>query len=308
MIYIFYKLLSESLLSLYPIFVKMIKLPLSIQLWSRFITYIFISSFFVNWNFIKNNIISKWSLLLFIITMIHVYTSYRGFQLLESGVSYAIFYTYPIFILLFANTKINPIIILTIIGVYLLAFESYKKNDNEKNIENYEKKNDNEKNIENYEENNSNETIKYEENFKYEGIIMMLLASITEALIYYIVRNIKTENSWNHLFISYGFGTILFTIYNILNKNSVITLFKDITISKKITMSLIINALIGLFGYLLRIKSMYNLSPNIYAPLSYFGILIAFVYGIFINNEQINFNKIIGTLLIIISNLYILFN
>ena len=55
--------------------------------------------------------------------------------------------------------------------------------------------------------------IEYTENYKYEGIIMILLAAFTEALIFFIIKNIKTENSWNHVFLSYGIGAIILTIY-----------------------------------------------------------------------------------------------
>ena len=51
-LYILSKLLSESLLSLYPIFVKFINIPLELQLWSRFLTYILFSSFFINFDFV----------------------------------------------------------------------------------------------------------------------------------------------------------------------------------------------------------------------------------------------------------------
>ena len=56
--------------------------------------------------------------------------------------------------------------------------------------------------------------IKYiTEKFPYEGIIMMILAAITETIIYFLVRDIKTLNNWNHLFISYGLGAIILSIY-----------------------------------------------------------------------------------------------
>ena len=58
------KILSESLLSLYPIFVKYINLPIGIQLWSRFFTYVIVSCLFVNWSFIIKNLFSKYGIIL----------------------------------------------------------------------------------------------------------------------------------------------------------------------------------------------------------------------------------------------------
>ena len=267
------KIISESLLSLYPVFVKLINLPIGIQLWSRFFIYTVISSFFVNWTFIKNTILSKYGVLLSLVTIIHVYSSYRGFQLLDSGVAYVIFYTYPIIILLLSGEKFSMMILLAILGVYLLSqTKDSDKTDKEIN--------------------------KQKERFKYEGILMMIIASFTEAIIYFIVRNIKTDNNWNHIFISYALCGIFLTLYyfNYIKKYNIEN------INNNIIISLIINAFIGLFGYLLRFYAMSKLSPTVYAPLSYIGIITAYLYGIFINKDIINIKKIIGTLFIILSN------
>ena len=110
-LYILSKLFSESLLSLYPLFIKYINIPLGIKLWSRFSAYLLISFFFVNWNFILKNIFSLNGSLLGLITMLHVYFSYRGFELLDSGVSYTLFYTYPLMILLLSGSKMNFVIL-----------------------------------------------------------------------------------------------------------------------------------------------------------------------------------------------------
>ena len=275
------KILSESLLSLYPIFVKYINLPIGIQLWSRFFTYVIISCLFVNWSFIIKNLFSKYGIILSLVTILHVYTSYRGFQLLESGIAYVLFYTYPLMIIFLSGEKINYVIILALIGVILLSqekMESYKNEDN--NI--FKKK----------------DVIEY---FKYEGILMILLSAFTEALIYFIVRDIKTDNNWNHLFISYGLGALLLTFYFFKD-------IKNIKISKTISVSMIINLILGLFGYLLRYYAISNLNVKLYSSLSYFGILMAYVYGMIINKDIITVKKIIGSLLIIIPNLYLLYN
>jgi hypothetical protein len=99
MLYIASKLLSESLLSLYPVFVKNIDLPIQTQMWSRFVTYTVISLFFIDKS-ILSLLTSFYGIALMMVTILHVYTSYKGFLLLESGISYALFYTYPLFIYL----------------------------------------------------------------------------------------------------------------------------------------------------------------------------------------------------------------
>jgi drug/metabolite transporter (DMT)-like permease len=61
-------------------------------------------------------------------------------------------------------------------------------------------------------------------------------------------------------------------------------------------------------GYLLRFYAISKLNVKLYSSLSYFGILMAYVYGIIINKDIITLKKIIGSLLIIIPNLYLLYN
>ena len=53
---IFSKLVAEGLLSLYPIFVKNIGLPLSLQVWSRVFSYTAISAFFIDYPFVLQNL------------------------------------------------------------------------------------------------------------------------------------------------------------------------------------------------------------------------------------------------------------
>lgn len=277
------KILSESLLSLYPVFVKNIDLPLHLQLWSRFITYIIITGFFVDWGFIAKTLFSKNGLLLSVITIAHVYTSYRGFQLLESGIAYSLFYTYPIIILLGAGEPIHALMFLAIIGVILLS------NDFDFSSEQGTIVGDN---------NNMNEPKEGLDNntamFPYEGYIMIALAAITEAIIYFIVRSIKTTNNWNHLFLSYFVGTFLFSFIGLQD-------IAKITVTSRLSISLLINAIIGLCGYLLRFYAATRLSPVIYAPLSYIGIIMAYVYGFVFNREQITIQKIIGTICILLA-------
>ena len=266
------KLFSESLLSLYPVIVKNIAIPIEMQLWSRFFTYVVISMFFIDQSYIQSNLVSADGIMLSLATIAHVYTSYKGFMLLESGMSYTLFYLYPIMILLMSGEPISPIMGLSLLGVYLLYSDKTEPNKTEKESENKDQN-------------------------KLHGVVMISLAAFTEALIYFIVRRLKTTNNWNHIFLSYFPGSIimtglLFTQINFANKS--------------INLSLLLNGVIGLVGYLLRFFAISKLSPSIYAPLSYFGVIMAYVYGILINGEQITLMKVLGSLCIIIPNLFLL--
>jgi drug/metabolite transporter (DMT)-like permease len=284
---IFSKLVAEGLLSLYPIFVKNIGLPLSLQVWSRVFSYTAISAFFIDYPFVLQNLFSKNGILLSLITLIHIYTSYRGFQLLESGVSYTLFYIYPILILLFSKQGLHPVMLLSLLGVFLL---SYSPSPAVKVAAHDQHKED-------FVESSVTTTAAWNP----EGYIMILLAALTEALIYFVVRNIKTENSWNHIFLSYFLGAGILSVGfspQILGMN----------LNSSLSWSLGINVVIGLFGYLLRFFAISRLEPMLYAPLSYFGVFMAYVYGIFIQKDTITLQKILGTLMIILPNLYLVLN
>lgn len=276
---IFSKLLAESLLSFYSIFVKKINVDLTMQIWTRFFTYFIISAFFVDWDFIYKSILSVQGLLLSIVTILHVYSSYRSFQLLDSGVATTLYYIYPIIILLFSGTVISPILLVSLFGVYLISNDLKKPTTPT--------------------ENPPTETTTTQ-HFWNEGIIAAFTAAITEAMIFFLVKNLRTTNNWNHLFLSYFTGAVGLTMYVWHN-------IATIPFSGGLSISLLVNAFIGLFGYYLRFYSISRLDANIYAPLSYFGIIMSYVYGVFLNNDVLTIKKVIGTLCIVLTNLYILY-
>ena len=275
------KLFSESLLSLYPVFVKNIDLALPLQLLSRVTIYVIVSLVFCQMGFIHKHLLSQMGILLGITTLIHIYASYRGFQLLESGISYTLFYTYPIIILLMSGQPFHWSILISLLGVYLLTTEQLKEVKPEREaFENEEHK----------------------ENYSYEGFWMIFLAAFTEAIIYFQVRNIKTDNNWNHVFISYFFGAVVMLFYVLFYQQIPI---QQILQQKQFTIAIVINALIGTLGYYFRFYAATRIGPILYAFLSYFGIFMSFVYGVIFNKDVITWKKIIGALLIIVSNFFI---
>jgi drug/metabolite transporter (DMT)-like permease len=252
------KIVAESLTSLYPVFVKNIGLPLSIQLWSRCFTYVAISLLFLKYTSLWKQVFSKMGLLLSLITMIHIYTSYQGFLLLESGTAYALFYLYPLWIALFSG-EFHPVMLMAMMGVFLLV-----------------------------------ETFQVNSGF---GLSMIMLAALTEAMIYFVVREIRASN-WHHIFISYIWGAVFLTGYY----------WKDLHFEKTLSLSLLLNGIIGTAGYWLRFYSMGKLTPLLYALLSYVGIVMSFVYGWWFNQEKITIYKLIGVICIVIPNVYLILN
>ena len=287
---IYSKLVSESLLSLYPVFVKKISLPLDLQLWTRLITYVLISLFFINYSWIVSNIFTSEAIILTLINLVHVYSSYEGFLNLDSGIAFSIFNIYPLLILLLSGISWKIEYFYSIIGLIFFILSNFINNKNNM--------------------------------FFFYGFVMMIIAAITEAIIYFVVKNIKTENNWNQLFIAYFFGAILSSLYvvktywidninNNINNNK--EKFNNNHKPKSkfniglVGLALVINGLIGAIGYWLRFYSVYRLDPSTYSILSFFGIIMAYIYGIIFNNESIDWLKISGTILIILSNYLFLY-
>ena len=265
------KLVSESLLSLYPIFVKKIGISSSLQLWTRVTTYVLIAIFFVNWSFIKSSLLTLDSITLGLMNLSHIFFSYEGFRNLDSGVSFAIFNSYPLMILLLAGVVWHNSYFLVLLGLAFFIYGNYTEKITTNN----------------------------NENFGY-GIVMILLAALTEAFIYFLVRRIKTTNHWNHVFISYFLGAVIMTAYMVYN-------YKDLdeTVDKsRVGLAVIINGIIGTVGYFLRFYSSYRLEPDVYAPLSYFGVVMSYVYGMLFDNELLNWKKVLGTVSILASNYF----
>jgi drug/metabolite transporter (DMT)-like permease len=186
-------LVSESMLSLYPIFVKKIGLTLVHQVWARLVAYVGISAIFVNWSFIGSSLFTADALILAAINLSHIFFSYEGFRNLDSGVSFAIFNTYPLMILLIAGVMWNNVYLLVLLGLALFVLGESAATDK------VPPKGSEATPFGSKEEGSKEQKVgSKEKTDSTYGIAMVLLAALTEALIYFMVRRIKTDNHWNH--------------------------------------------------------------------------------------------------------------
>jgi drug/metabolite transporter (DMT)-like permease len=281
------KLASESLLSLYPIFVKKIGISMPLQLWTRLITYVAMASIFVDWKFVWSAIGSTDSIMLALINMLHIFFSYEGFRNLDSGVSFAIFNTYPLMILLLAGVVWDSSYFLVLAGLALFIYSNFNEGALKEGIN---------------EDNKSNPVTP---NFTY-GLAMILLAALTEAFIYFLIRRVKTSNHWNHVFISYLLGAVLMTAYVVYTEYNTPNHEASLQAADKsrVGFAVFANGFIGSVGYFLRFFSSYQLDEAVYAPLSYFGVVMSYVYGILFNGETLSVSKVAGTACILASNYF----
>ena len=252
-----------------------------LQLWTRLITYVAMASIFVDWKFVWSAIGSTDSIMLALINMLHVFFSYEGFRNLDSGVSFAIFNTYPLMILLLAGVVWDNSYFLVLAGLALFIYSNFSEGANE------------------------GFDSKITPNFTY-GLAMILLAALTEAFIYFLIRRVKTSNHWNHVFISYLLGAVLMTAYVVYTEYMTPNHEASLEASDKsrVVIAVLANGFIGSVGYFLRFFSSYQLDAAIYAPLSYFGVVMSYVYGILFNNETLSVSKVAGPACILASNYF----
>lgn len=295
-------ILSEIGLSLYPQLIKLVNTNIETQLAIRFITYSFLAAAI---SLLTNTEIFKYSLIENIafgsINLIHVFTSYLAFKLLSSGVSYTLFYTYPIFnllgrVLLFNeqfSIKQFVYIITAIFGVYLVT---NKPQSNNNNIESW-----------------SLSTTEI-------GIIAGLLSAITESIIYLFVKNVKKEHGitpFQELTRFYILGGIIgitfiaYSYYQTTNttntqtldtpKNSSIYLEQfDISLKFDSLIGIILfNALIGFIGYVLRFYIISRTNTIKFNSLIFLGIIFAYIWGFILGGEIIKIENLIGSFIII---------
>ena len=326
--YIIYKLISESFLSFYPTLIKNLNIPQPWPLFSRLFIYTLVSLFLINLKFIRENLFTKDGISLGLVTLIHAAASFRAFQIIDGGVAITLGYLYPFFILLLSGEQFHSSTLFFVIALSLFIYEA-EMEAQKKNKEIQQKKETFDPTVLRTKEDIED---KKKEHFKFEGFLMIFINVITEAFIYFLVKRIKTDNSWNVVFISYLLPLIiimgLFIIKpNLLkftymvskeafepnhinneqspNKNesneNTTSLYYPLRV---LGISLAVNALIGATGYYLRFLSINHIPTTLYAYLSFFGIITAYIYGYFLSGEPITWIRIIGTLLIVIGNVF----
>ena len=267
------KLLSESLLSLYPSIVKLIDYPVFNQSLIRFSIYTLIGLFFIS----NELTLNKYTLLLGLINFVHILSSYIGFNNLDLNISYTLFYIYPLFILLFSGSKLNVSMLLPIIATYLIY--------NDKTQEKSEKSN----------------------KFIY-GLIAIIIAAITEAGIYFNVKKINYKNNMNIVFLAYGIPLIIMILFNKKIKNFItnITEKKEDKLevkNKNLIKILLLNGLIGVLGYYIRFYLTNKMDAKLFSILSYSGIIFSIIYSKIFRNENMSAKKLIGIILILLFGL-----
>ncbi len=316
-VYIIYKLISEAFLSFYPTLIKNLNIPSPWALFARLFTYTIVSTALIDFDFIRKNLFTTNGILIGLITLVHVAASFRSFQILDGGVAITLGYLYPFFILLMSGEQFHYSTIFFLLALALFVYEAEENSKKAQKEEFEQKQLQDAKSEPKVLKEKKDIEDKKKENFKYEGFVMVFLNVITEAFIYFLVKKLPTKNSWNIIFLSYLPALVVVltmfiakpdllkysyfepkeTFENNRKNNFLSHPFKVFAIS------FLVNALIGATGYYLRFTSINHIKTTLYAYLSFFGIITAYIYGYFLSGEPITMYRIIGTILIIFGNI-----
>ena len=272
--------LSEVILSTYPLLIKLVDVSVLLQTGLRMAVFTglaAISAVATKNPLAVGSLLSTETLGAGILNLIHVFTSYTAFDQLTGGNAMALFYTYPVFNILGAaaifkeTIPLNsvPWIGLALAGAIALAQPTTT-------------------------------------NWTLVGVICALVAALTEVGIYIWFRIRKEKEStepWTKMIQMYGSSGILWLVgilaaaaLGILAKNTL-----NIT-PTGLGSILAFNSLIGFTGYALRFFLIPQVSTIVFSVLSFFGIVAAYVFDWIFTNQKPNAIQIAGAIAIIIAN------
>lgn len=280
-------LYSELVLSLYPILIKSVNTNIFTQILARFIVFPSLAIAFGSTYDFKSIWGNPYEAFVSIINNIlnlgHIAVSYTAFKILPVGTAIALFYLYPIFNVISAAAFFGePLSIVQVLligvafaGTYLIATDkspstSYDKPDKLDKPDNTDK------------------TYKY-------GIIMALLAAITETMIFIFIRsNTDAQASpyyaVNHL---YPAGLVMLLIYGIFHTDVVDT-------STTTWLKLLgFNAVLGFTGYIARFYAIPKIPAIIFSLLSFFGVTFGNIWGILYTGDRPSIKSLVGSGLIV---------
>jgi drug/metabolite transporter (DMT)-like permease len=253
---------GELVLALYPILIKSVPTTLLTQTLARFSVFPLLAASLGPWSEIREAwgtpSAAAFSAAHGLLNLVHVGASYLSYQDLPAGSAVALFYTYPIMILvgraLFFNEALPAHAILffamALIGTYLIStghHEEAKTSEKKWEI--------------------------------LRGIGAALTAAFTETLIYFFVRGHGEKSPFYTIQHLYPAGLLALLAYGAANPRQV-----D---SRRGTWLPLIafNALLGFSGYIFRFFSIPKLSTIVFSMLSFIGVMAAYGWGMLFAGE-----------------------
>jgi drug/metabolite transporter (DMT)-like permease len=214
-----------------------------------------------------------------LINLLHIWTSYVGFQNLDTGISLSTFYSYPIFTVLlgalFLGSKVSMSTILYL-GLCIAGVIAVNKRDDNDNTSTSGD------NTYTSDTKPKNTTL---------GLLSIAVAALTEAIIIIFYKGATLPNSFDSLFSLY--------FYSLVPMIAVAPWFLDrvpLTDVAKVTG---FNFFGGFIGYFLRLAAIPLLSVATFSGLSFTTIISGYIFGWLFFRESVGLNQLVGTLAII---------
>ncbi len=277
-------LYAETVLSLYPQLVKIVRAPLESQVAVRCVVYAVLALVIGGIGSLMKAVTGVGGAATFfglgLVNLLHVWTSYYAFQKLPSGVALTLFYTYPILNIIGAwlffgqsvGLKAIPFFLLAMVGVWMVATASGKMktaaSDDTAGKEGYEDKKE----------------------FDFRGILAAFGAAATETAIYLTLYGLRAEK-----------GASMFTSIHRVYTSSALLLLPflgsliKIPDMKDLSVMGLWNSLLGFTGYGARFAAIPAVSPVIYSALSLFGIFASYIWGFLFGRETITGKGLVGS-------------
>lgn len=272
--------LSEFLLSAYPLLIKLVDASILFQTGLRMGLYSLLASIALaasgSPSISLASLFSFETILVGLMNLMHVGSSYTAFDQLAGGNAMALFYTYPVWNILGAAAMFQetipimsiPWIGLSLIGAIMLAQPSSS-------------------------------------NWTALGVLAALMAALTETGIYLWFRrsNTKDDQPWPKMIQMYGSSSLLWCAAVAIALVIGLIQANVFNVSMPGLLSILaFNSIIGFVGYALRFYIVPKVSTIVFSSLSFIGVFAAYGLGWLFTNETPNTMQLLGALAIIVSN------
>lgn len=271
-------LMSEVVLSAYPLLIKLVDASVVFQVGLRMLTYsvLAVAAALLTGSSI-GAFVTKETLLVGLLNLVHVGGSYVGFDQLAGGNAMALFYTYPVLNILGAAALLGetvPIKSLPWIGLALAGTVALAQPT--------------------------------AANWTAIGVAAALLAALTETGIYLWFKSRKDDESdqpWTKMAQMYGSSSALWVLgVGVAIACGLLTtgIFK--LGAGALPRILLFNGIVGFLGYSLRFYMIPKVSTIVFSALSFFGVIAAYLFSWVFAGEVPSLLQAAGAAAIIVAN------
>lgn len=277
-------ILSEVILSSYPLLIKLVDASLFTQTGLRMAVYAILGALATVVTGVHTELASvfftKESAAIGVLNLLHVAASYLGFEQLAGGNAMALFYTYPVWNILGASailkeplqTQALPWIGLALLGTIALAQPSTY-------------------------------------NWTILGVVAALVAALTESGIYLwfkqraLPSKPESNQPWTKMTQMYGTSGLIWGVLAIFGLGFGILGPKTFAIgSGGLSNILMFNTFVGFVGYSLRFYLIPKVATATFSAISFFGVISAYLLSWLFVNEVPTITQAFGAVAIVIAN------